>query len=222
MNWPAISPDGSSVAVDWRDPQTGLNDLWLHDLTRGTASRFTFTSWTSRYPVWSPDGSRLAFSSSREGRLTLYQKATSGSFQEDMLDKARQVLPQDWSRDGRFLIEQVIDPKTGFDVWVLPLFGDRKPFPYLQTAFSERFAKLSPNGEWLAYSSDETKRTEVYVSDLSRAWRKMASLHEWRHSSRLEPGWQTTLLHRCGSKNDGGRGEEPRRQIRGRRSENSL
>ena len=68
-----------------------------------------------------------------------------------------------WSKDGRYLIEGVSDPKTKFDVWVLPLFGDRKPFPYLHTEFNEANPKLSPNGQWLAYASDETGRYEVYV-----------------------------------------------------------
>ena len=69
----------------------------------------------------------------------------------------------DWSRDGRYIILSAISPKTKFDVWVMPTFGDRKPFPYLQTEFNELFAKLSPDARWLAYTSDESKRNEVYV-----------------------------------------------------------
>ena len=164
--WPAISPDGNTVAVDRRDPQTRFLDLWLHDLARGTASRFTFNSgFFNAYPIWSPDGSHIVFRSTRE-RTTgnLYQKATSGASQEDVLDKDdRDKLPDDWSRDGRYIIEEVRGFKTKNDIWVLPLFGDRKPFPYLQTEFNEQYAKLSPNGQWLAYASDETKRFEVYV-----------------------------------------------------------
>jgi len=81
LRWPAISPDGTTVAVDRRDPQTLFYDIWLHDLARGTASRFTFNSYNNQYPVWSPDGSHIAFSSSRDGGggLSLYQKATSGA-----------------------------------------------------------------------------------------------------------------------------------------------
>jgi len=165
LNWPAISPDGNTVATDRLDPQTGFQDLWLHDLVRGTASRFTFTS-PNEFPAWSPDGSHIAFTSSRDGGPSnLYQKAVSGAAQDEPLDKAaHSKRPDDWSRDGRYIIEETPnDPKTGQDIWVLPLFGDRKPFPYLQTAFNERTAKLSPNGEWLAYVSDETRRNEVYV-----------------------------------------------------------
>jgi Tol biopolymer transport system component len=69
----------------------------------------------------------------------------------------------DWSRDGRYLIENAIDPKTRNDIWVFPTFGDKKPFPYINTEFQEINAKLSPNGQFLAYVSDESKRNEVYV-----------------------------------------------------------
>jgi eukaryotic-like serine/threonine-protein kinase len=163
--WAAISPDGNTVVEDHPDPQTGLYDIWLHDLARGTNSRFTFNSKTNRFPIWSPDGSHIAFASN-DGVTNIYQKAASGVAQDEPLDKAegRMKRPDDWSRDGRYIIEEVSnDPKTGYDIWVLPLFGDRKPFPYLNTEFNEHYAKLSPNGHWLAYVSDETKREEVYV-----------------------------------------------------------
>ena len=165
LGWPAISPDGATVAVDRQDPQTGFFDIWLHDLARGTASRFTFGPRSNQFPVWSPDGSHIAFTSSRDGGFNLYQKATSGPAQDEALDKyARSKYPNDWSRDARFIIETIFgDPKTGNGIWVLPLFGDRKPFPYLQTDFNERRAKLSPDGQWLAYASDESKRNEIYV-----------------------------------------------------------
>jgi hypothetical protein len=74
------------------------------------------------------------------------------------------LAPDDWSRDGRYIIEQAAnDVKTGLDLWVLPLFGDKRPFAYLKTNFNEQHAKLSPSGQWLAYVSDESKRNEVYV-----------------------------------------------------------
>jgi len=164
MKWPTISPAGKTVAVDRLDPQTGFFDLWLHDLKRGTASRFTFNSRTSDAPIWSPDGSHIVFRSNRDGIWNIYQKAISGPAQDEALDKApRTKTPTDWSRDGRYIIEEVEDPKTKSDIWVLPLFGDRRPFPYLQTDFVEQVGKLSPNGQRLAYVSDETNRMEIYV-----------------------------------------------------------
>jgi Tol biopolymer transport system component len=165
IEWPTVSPDGNSVAIDRLDPQTGFFDIWLHDLKRGTERRFTFNSKSNDSPIWSPDGSHIAFESTREGVSSLYQKATSGAAQDELLHKPASfgITPNDWSRDGRYIIELTTDPRTKGDVWVLPLFGDRKPFPYLQTEYDEFLARLSPNGHWLAYQSDETNRYEIYV-----------------------------------------------------------
>jgi Tol biopolymer transport system component len=164
LQHPAISPDDTTVAIDRFDPQTGFWDVWLHDLSRGTASRLTFDSKNNNMPIWSPDGSQVAFASTRDGGSNIYQKATNGAAPDELLDNAaRTKLPLDWSRDGRYIIELVRDTKTKNDIWVLPLFGDRKPFPYLQGSFNEGDARLSPNGRWLAYASDETTRVEIYV-----------------------------------------------------------
>jgi serine/threonine protein kinase/Tol biopolymer transport system component len=171
IQWPAISPDGGTVAVDRVDQPTGVVDVWLHDLARGTVSRFTFGPKTNQFPVWSPDGRHIAFVSLRDALGHVYQRATAGAAQDEVLgqplgEPPRNTRADDWSRDGRYLIEELArfsNSKTGSDIWVLPLFGDRKPFPYLQTEFQETSAKLSPNGQWLAYVSDETKRNEVYV-----------------------------------------------------------
>jgi Tol biopolymer transport system component len=168
VNWGAISPDGNTVAVDRDDPQTHIYDIWLHDLARGTASRFTFGPRSNAFPVWSPDGSHIAFGSFRDGVPHPFQKATSGTAQDEVLSKPLGEPPgptrvDDWSRDGRYTILGTLNPKRKGVVWVMPTFGDRKPFPYLHTEFDEQWAKLSPNGQWLAYTSDETKRNEIYV-----------------------------------------------------------
>lgn len=158
--WAKISPDGSTVAMDRRDPQTGIFDIWLHNLTRGTDSRLTFGPSDSRFPVWSPDGGHIAFLSGAD----LYQKAIGGTAQDTTLEKG--VNPsrwaRDWSRDGRYIIEE--EGLGHIGIWALPLFGDRKPFRYLQNEFRGGDAKLSPNGQWMAYSSNETGRYEVYVA----------------------------------------------------------
>jgi len=146
-----VADDGGDVVVD---------------LARGGDSRFKFGPQTNEWPVWSGDGSHIAFNTSRDGRTSAYQRATGGTAQDELLDKAadNRVRVDDWSRDGRYLIEErPDDPKTKADIWVLPMFGDKKPFNYLHSEFNEQYAKLSPNGQWLAYQSDESKRLEIYV-----------------------------------------------------------
>ena len=147
-----LSPDDKRVAVSRSDFQT-TNDLWLADATGGNLTRFTFDLANDVFPVWSPDGSRIAWSSNREGLYHLYQKAASGAGQDTLLLKSKNfIFPTDWSRDGRYLIYREIDPKTNYDVWVLPLDGKQQPFPVLQTEANEAAAVLSPDGQWLAYT----------------------------------------------------------------------
>ena len=159
IDWPSISPDGSKVAFDRLDVQAGGWDVWVHDVARGADSRFTFNE-QARYPQWSTDG-RIAFVTSAGGIL---QKGITGVSKEEVLENSVQYRPDDWSRDNRYIIEETfVTANTGRDIWVLPLFGDRKAFPYLHDRYSEHSAKVSPGGQWLAYVSDETTRDEVYV-----------------------------------------------------------
>jgi Tol biopolymer transport system component len=157
-----ISPDGKTVVVARGDPETG-SDLWLHDLERATAIRFTFTGYNTD-PVWSADGSRVAFASVRNGVRNLYQRGTGGVANDEIRDKTLTFAGvSDWSPDGRYLVATAFDPKTKVDLWALPVFGDRKPLPYLHSEFTEQSARVSPNGQLLAYVSNESKRNEVYV-----------------------------------------------------------
>ncbi len=161
---PRLSPDGKQVAVDRRELQTGNEDIYVIDLARGTSSRLTSDPASDTRPIWSPDGSRIAWSSNRDGSFQIYQKLASGVGQEELLLKsAIPSLPTSWSADGKFILYTGVDPKTGFDVWVLPLAGDRKPFPFLQTPFNESSASFSPDGRWVAYQSDDQGLFEVYV-----------------------------------------------------------
>jgi eukaryotic-like serine/threonine-protein kinase len=176
MEWPTVSPDGSTVAVDRLDPKTGLYDLWLYDLKRGNASRLTSNAKTNDSPIWSPDSKQIVFSSTRDGIRNLYLKATDLAARDAALVKSSgDKYPLDWSSDGRYIV-YLENIKHG-DLWVAPLFGDRKPFPYLQTNFDESFLRLSPNGKWAAYESDETGQFEVYVQSFPAQGRK------WRISS---------------------------------------
>jgi eukaryotic-like serine/threonine-protein kinase len=161
MNSARISPDGSIMATDPARDDSGTRDIWLHDLARGTDTRFTFGPGLISSPVWSGDGSRIAFNAVNGGR---YVKASNGVGATEALDKDPRGGPiDDWSRDGRYIVEALFHPKSRADIWVIPQFGDKKPFPYLNSEYAENNAKLSPNGQWLAYISDESKRFEVYV-----------------------------------------------------------
>src|SRR5947209_5381537 len=104
----------------------------------------------------------IAFSATRKGQPGIYQKAASGAGNEELLaTSANPTFVGDWSSDGRFIIFR--QDNNGQDVWALPSFGDRKPFPVLQTKFNENDARLSPDGRWIAYDSDESGRREIYV-----------------------------------------------------------
>jgi eukaryotic-like serine/threonine-protein kinase len=166
---PAISPDGSAVVVPRIEGEG--RDLWLYNLARGTQSRLTFDGKANRYPVWSPDSSYIAFVSNRDGGNYIYQKAINGIGQDETLDStpANVKVALDWSRDGRYLVEGALtDAKASLAIWILPLSpeqtdGDRRPFPYLNEGFNQIGARLSPNGQWIAYVSEETKRYEIFV-----------------------------------------------------------
>jgi len=122
-------------------------------------------------PIWSPDGSRIAFESSN---TALSAKTSSGTENETLLLEGRTRrtndyyrLPCDWSKDGRFLIYSQLDAKTGYDLWMLPLFGNRKPVSFLHSKSNEWCGALSPDSKWIAYASDELGRSEIYVQAFS-------------------------------------------------------
>jgi eukaryotic-like serine/threonine-protein kinase len=151
---PHISPDGKRLAVK-RD-----SNLWVIDLDMGTGQRIT--SAFSQLPVWSPDGSRIAFSA-RDG-LTL-KDANGFGDNEAILPGAN--FPHDWSADGRFIIFLRRGVKTQLDLYALPLFGERKEHLLLQSPFDDRSPRSSPDGRWLAYATDETGNYEIYVQSFS-------------------------------------------------------
>jgi hypothetical protein len=159
-----LSPDATYAAG--RDNTTGANgDIWLLDFARGVRTRFTFRQSYGSYPVWSADGNRIIFSSGN-ALDTIYEKAASGAGDEkELLKKPGEAkFPSSWSRDGLFLLFDTTNvPRTGRDVWVLPLGGDRKPMLLLGTDFNEGWASFSPDERWIAYVSNESGRNEIYV-----------------------------------------------------------
>jgi Tol biopolymer transport system component/predicted Ser/Thr protein kinase len=163
---PAISPDEKSVSFR-RNSLGGFGDLWLRDLTRQSEQRFTTeTSSFNIAPFWSPKGDRMVFASTRGGTLDLYQKVTNGTGKDELLfANGNNKEPTQWSRDGRFIVYSENDPKTGRDIWVLPMDGvtKGKPVPFLRSDFNEYQGQLSPDSHWMAYTSDESGQREVYV-----------------------------------------------------------
>jgi serine/threonine protein kinase/Tol biopolymer transport system component len=164
---PALSPDDTTVAIP-RPNETGGIDLWLYNLARGTRSRFTFNEKENYCPVWSPDGSRIVFASTQDGSPAIYQKVVNGMGREERLETSPpdRFAPRDWSRDGRYLVEEVFGSTSS--IWALPLTpgqvgSTRKSVPYVNDGANETNARLSPNGEWIAYDSHETGRDEIFV-----------------------------------------------------------
>src|SRR5262249_4097841 len=139
------------------------------DIARGVRTRFTVDRGDDRVPVWSHDGSRIAFSSSPDGRnLGLYQKDSGGAGAVEPLLSVQglDAFAESWSPDGRYLLYATLQNANveTSDIWVLPLFGDRKPYPFAKTPFQEFRSQFSPDGRWVAYVSNESGRLEVYVA----------------------------------------------------------
>jgi Tol biopolymer transport system component len=159
----ALSPDDNRIALTVISGQPIQSDIFIRDLERGTTSRLTFDPADEIWPVWSPDGHRVAFTTARFGEFRSMVKAASGVGTEDSLQKVPgNEGPTDWSRDGRTLVTAAIGPQN-WDVLAQPLDRSAPHRTVIQTPFAERDGALSPNGRWLAYSSNESGRREVYV-----------------------------------------------------------
>jgi Tol biopolymer transport system component len=158
-----LSADGRRVAVH-RHEGTG-GDVWFFDAEQPRMQRLTFdVAQENSSPVWSPDGTQIAFGSQRNGKWGVYVKRADGSASEELITDADVAgMPTSWSPDGKLLVytRHTAGPQT--DVWAVPVDGDRKPFPLLQGQYPEAFGQVSPDGKWLAYQSSETARQEIYV-----------------------------------------------------------
>ncbi len=157
---PRLSPDGRRLAVGIRG---ATSDIWILEFARGTLTRLTFEG-DNFAPIWTPDGKRVTFASNRAGPSNIFWAAADGSGKaERLLASEYDQVASSWSRDGKQLAFTEYHPESGADLWVLSWPGKRRATPFLRTPFNEWGAVFSPDGRWLAYTSDETGRPEVYL-----------------------------------------------------------
>ena len=186
-----FSPDRKRLATSAVDT-TGNFDLWTYDMPRALPTRFTFDPALEFEPVWSPDGRTIAFLSTRMGHSDLYLKPANGSGAEELLyADDLQKFPTNWSPDGKFLLYYAEGGLQGADLFLLPLAPERpgvplKPVPFLQTRFNERFGRFSPDGRWVAYTSDESRVPEIYVAPFTRP----AEKHQISLNGGTRPRWR--------------------------------
>ena len=154
----ALSPDARFAAV------VNGDDIWRVDLARSVAMRLTSNGASNYAPVWSPDGRWIAYSASRAGREET-EVVEAGGGEPRRIETTGDLFknPCDWSPDGKTLVFADLSPSTGYDLWTVPIAGDGKAAPFLRTPFYENFASLSPDGDWIAYRSDESGHPEICV-----------------------------------------------------------
>jgi Tol biopolymer transport system component len=162
-NFLNLSSDDHRAAAQ-RLEQFGNGDIWILDLTRGgLGTRFTFGPDDAAAPVWSPDGNQIVWASNRDGPYDLYQTSVTGGKEVVLLHSSLTKLPFDWSSDGRYLLYGIRDPQSKGDLWVLPMTGERKPWPFANTQFDETQGEFSPDMHWVAYQSDESGGFEIHI-----------------------------------------------------------
>ena len=194
--YPRISPDGRSLAVEIEGPN---HDFYFYDFARTVLSKVT-TDGMSHDPVWSPDGRQVAFRSWQTGGMTMWLMPSDRSAPAKRLDPSgTRQSPVSFSPDGKFLTFDQKDPQTRDDVFVLPLDGSHAPMAVAQSRFGEGSGKFSPDGRWIAYSSAESGRPEVYVQAFPGPGLKL----QVSKDGGTDPTWRRTggeLYYRSGDK----------------------
>ncbi len=184
---PRFSPDGEHVASDIMDPNSNNTDIWLHDLRRGIRTRLTFDSASEYTPIWSPTGDRIAYIAQMNGTTQVLVKSTTGAGEPELLAEIESagLFLNCWSADGKLLIA-TDEAKGRIDIWAIPLEKDKKPYPLLESQFNEGGPAISPDGHWIAYSSDQNGKSEVYVSpfpEMNGKWQVSINKGEYPHWS---------------------------------------
>jgi Tol biopolymer transport system component len=183
-----LSPDATHIAAT-RSPNRALGglDVWVTETERGVSTRLTSDPATDQLPVWSPDGKRIVFASNRKGTLDLFEAPFNSSGSEKpLLELPGTTYPTDWSSDGRFVLYGETSPASGYDLWALPMFGDRKPIPVANREFDEVSGRLSRDLRWVAYESNEAGRFEIVV----QAFRDPTVKWQISSGGGMQPRWR--------------------------------
>ena len=192
---PRLSPDGRQIAVE---VEGASHDIYTYDVERGVLAKMSFDG-ASHWPLWTPDGAQLTFRSWKTGTMTMWTMLADRSRAASLLtNKGSMQSPESWSPDGGTLaFTQMDDPESGSDIYILRTRGDHTPQPLVRTKFSEGSPKFSPDGKWIAYASNESGRSEVYVMSYPGPGRKTqvssggGADPVWRHD-------QKELFYRSG------------------------
>jgi Tol biopolymer transport system component len=185
-----LSPDGLRIAADVTDPRTGTADVWIYDAARSAPVRLTTDPGSESQAIWSPDMRRLVFRWGRSGAPSLYERVISTGAETLLASESIPLTPEDWSPDGRWIAYVKQTRRTAYDLWLLPLSGDRKPVPFATTGFDDWGARFSPDSRWVAFASAESGSPEVYVAPIGEPANKTrvstggGSTPRWRSDGR--------------------------------------
>jgi serine/threonine protein kinase len=186
--YPSLSPEGTRVVATFAST-LGMNGVWIFDLQRGTRTRITFENGIQHHPLWAPDGRTIFYGSLIGGVSHIYAKAADGTGSERTILASGDASesPTSISPDGRYLVYDRRPLAGARDaLWILPLFGDGKPFPIVQTSFDAFNAAVAPDGKWMAYQTNESGRHEIYITPFPGGGAK------WQVSSNggVSPSWR--------------------------------
>ncbi len=205
---PALSPGGDRLAFDLADPRSAKNDIWIRDLKRGVSSRFTFGAGGAFSPLWSPDGRRMVFTVGDD----LFEKAVEGQGEEKLVLKSEDVkFATDWSRDGRTLVFHSLGKETVWDIWVMPMSGDRKPVPFLKTPFAEMNGRVLARRPLPRVSVERVGTPRDLRPELPGPGGQVADLDGGRPGAAVARRRQGAVLPRARPEADGGRHPDRKR-----------
>jgi dipeptidyl aminopeptidase/acylaminoacyl peptidase len=171
---PAVSPDGTMIAVSVADSKAGVADIWVYDLARGFRNRVTQKPQFESFPIWSPDGKRIVFSTDLGGPPHLHMISLSEPQTVKKLTQPDFIhVSTDWAADGGSIVFTKWSESAGQDIWIVPVTGDGKDRPLIAGDADERDARFSPDSRWIAYTSDETGAAEIYVAAVERPIQRM-------------------------------------------------